>query len=86
MLLFPTGTTSFLIVLTSHSLPEVHEEAVVSPILLQGVSPNLAGCIIQPERFNRQALGDLAEGQGNTTQPAGPGSLCIRSVYAFVFM
>lgn len=72
VLLFLTGTTSFLIVLTSHSLPEVHEEAVVFPILLQGVSPNLAGCIIQAERFNRQALGDLAEGQGDTTQPAGP--------------
>lgn len=44
---------------------------------LQGVSPNLAGWIIQAERFNRQALGDLAEGQGNTTQPAVPGPYAL---------
>lgn len=66
---------------TSNSLTELRKEATVSP-----ERQNLASCIIQPERFNRQALGDLAGGQGNTTQPAGPESICIRSVYAFVYM
>lgn len=70
----------------SNSLTAVLEEETGSPILLRGGTPNLAGAIIQPERFNRRALGDLADGQGSTTQPAGAESICISSVYACVYV
>lgn len=47
-----------------------------------------ARSITKPGRLHystrKTSLGDLAEGQGNTTQLAGPGSLCIRSVYVIL--
>lgn len=65
--------------LTSHALPEVHEEAVVSP------KPGPAVL------FKRKDLPDKLWGiwQKDKETPHSRqerGSLCVRSVYAFVFM